>query len=198
MGLWRRRAKEKMCPQGWIMVREKWIQRNDEFQEEDNSLRKIWGQGERMSIEDKHSLRRRSRHMGFIEEGMGLGRGHSLRRRLGQGKDGPKRSLPPKRRGSLGVGEKVCMDKWEKWCLPHTPKGDGSLVQPIMGPWDYKRSWVQTQWCVGETLIEFLPLSLICECQQLVNSNLLLCFKRKKEMVPSQKKKKLCIHPPTN
>jgi hypothetical protein len=36
-----------------------------------------------MWIEDKHSLRRISRHIGFIEEGMGLGISYSLRLRLG-------------------------------------------------------------------------------------------------------------------
>jgi hypothetical protein len=38
--------------------------------------------------------------------------------------------------------------------------GDGSLVQPCMGPWDQKRSWVQTLWCVGETLANPLLLRL--------------------------------------
>jgi hypothetical protein len=48
----------------------------------------------------------------------------------------------------------------------------------ILGP--QNKSWVQTQWNVGETLVSTLPMSLTWGCQWLVKLGLLLCFPKKK------------------
>jgi len=66
-------------------------------------LKKIWGHGERICIENKHSLRRRSWHMGFVEEGMGLGKKRSLKRNWAKEKMGPIRVCPR---------EKVILGNW--------------------------------------------------------------------------------------
>jgi hypothetical protein len=49
----------------------------------------------------------------------------------------------------------------------------------ILGP--QNKSWVQTQWNVGETFVSILPMSLTWGCQWLVKLGLLLCFPPKKK-----------------
>jgi len=45
--------------------------------------------------------------------------------------------------------------------MQRTNTGDGTLVWPIVGhPATSKRSWIQTQWCAGETHAGPLPMSL--------------------------------------
>ncbi len=49
----------------------------------------------------------------------------------------------------------------------------------ILGP--QNKSWVQTQWKVGEAFVSILPMSLTWGCQWLVKLGLLLCFPPKKK-----------------
>jgi hypothetical protein len=44
--------------------------------------------------------------------------------------------------------------------MQRTITGDGTLVWPIVRPATSKRSWIQTQWCAGETPAGPLPMSL--------------------------------------
>jgi hypothetical protein len=53
-------------------------------------------------------------------------------------------------------------------------QGDGSLLWRLLGPWEHKRSCVQTWWCAGETpATETLAMSLTWGCQWLVRLGVL-------------------------